>query len=199
MGPWGRQEPVFRAFLVVLLTWVCAFALAPRLPCHQSGYCSLRKVKPFFGDVGTSKCRVVHRKRGRGAAPAGTVAAGQRGSGFPLPVPRSLNRRLACSPGDGLRAALDARSYRKEVIVTIHGCGGPPPLLLTNLAAQLRSLGLEHLLVVSTTEVRPVPRWWVPVWGWRGFEKGRSASLCGLRRYPRRYMTHTAFYPVNPS
>lgn len=59
----------------------------------------------------------------------------------------------ARTAGAGLQAALQARSYKKEVVVAVHGCTDEPPLLPVNMIGQLKSLGFEHLLMLSAHKV----------------------------------------------
>lgn len=44
--------------LLLLVNLGLLLDAAAQLACEQSGICSLGKVKPFFGDVGTSKFRL---------------------------------------------------------------------------------------------------------------------------------------------
>jgi len=112
--------------LAIMITYFAQHAWT-HPACEQSGYCSLGLVQPFFGDT--------------------------RPSRFGLQV---LDReahdlvRLLLLPGVGLQQALQARSFKQEVVVMV----SDDTMLDSFLQASnsFARLGMGHILLLSYTE-----------------------------------------------
>ena len=80
--------------------------------------------------------------------------------------------------GSGLKAALGAVSYKKEIIIAIYGGGGPYFLeLLLHLRQDFLGLGMSHFLVLGA-KVGTVTVTLLGVWRSWHLHQGVGAWAC---------------------